>query len=147
MKTPANLNKAIESHIQANVEDYIQFGEFDPTLSAIRNAARLIQDYCDPSYFYEAMDGDTTIAKDLYLLAFEREYYSQTDTIMLIRRKLISHASRLLAGYEHFAWRCWEDRSPIDPELPDEPDINVQMPELRELGKLIADFETEFTKA
>ena len=127
MKISDNLNKAIESHIEENLAEYIQFGEYDPTLNAISNAVRLIHVYSDPGYIYKALDGDPEIANDLYLLGFEREYYSQTPMLLAIRRKLIAHASRVLSGYEHIAWQLWERRN-IEPANPSEPDINVTMP-------------------
>jgi hypothetical protein len=143
MEITAKLNRAIEAHIEANVDQYIQFGEFDPSLSALRNTVRLIEDYSDTSYLYEAIDGDDEIARDLYLLAFDREYYQESPVVLILRKRLIDNASRILCKYEHFAWRLWDDNLGID-QSPGEPDINVQMPELKALGKLIADFETEF---
>ena len=146
MEITAKLNRAIEAHIEANVDQYIQFGEFDPSLSALRNTVRLIEDYSDTSYLYEAIDGDADIAKDLYHLAFDRDYYIHSSLVLLLRKRLIDNASRILCNYEHLAWRLWDDNLGID-QSPGEPDINVQMPELKALGKLIADFETEFAKA
>ena len=145
MEITAKLNRAIEAHIESNVDQYIQFGEFDPSLSALRNTVRLIEDYSDTSYLYEAIDGDADIAKDLYHLAFDRDHYIHSSLVLLLRKRLIDNASRILCNYEHLAWRLWDDNLGID-QSPGEPDINVQMPELRELGKLIADFETEFAK-
>ena len=146
MEITAKLNRAIEAHIESNVDQYIQFGEFDPSLSALRNTVRLIEDYSDTSYLYEAIDGDAEIAKDLYLLAFDREYYQESPVVLKLRKRLIDNAPRILFKYEHLAWRLWDDNLGID-QSPGEPDINVQMPELRALGKLIAGFETEFAKA
>ena len=146
MEITAKLNRAIEAHIEENVDQYIQFGEFDPSLSALRNTVRLIEDYSDSSYLYEAIDGDSDIAKDLYLLAFDRDYYIHSSLVLILRKRLIDNASRILCKYEHLAWRLWDDNLGID-QSPGEPDINVQMPELKALGKLIADFETEFAKA
>jgi len=146
MEITAKLNRAIEAHIESNVDQYIQFGEFDPSLSALRNTVRLIEDYSDTSYLYEAIDGDADIAKDLYHLAFDRDYYIHSSLVLLLRKRLIDNASRILCKYEHLAWRLWDDNLGID-QSPGEPDINVQMPELKALGKLIADFETEFAKA
>ena len=146
MEITAKLNRAIEAHIEENVDQYIQFGEFDPSLSALRNTVRLIEDYSDTSYLYEAIDGDAEIAKDLYLLAFDRGYYQESPVVLKLRKRLIDNASRILCKYEHLACRLWVDNLGID-QSPEEPDINVQMPELRALGKLIADFETEFAKA
>ena len=111
-----------------------------------RNTVRLIEDYSDTSYLYEAIDGDADIAKDLYHLAFDRDYYIHSSLVLLLRKRLIDNASRILFKYEHLAWRLWDDNLGID-QSPGEPDINVQMPELKALGKLIADFETEFAKA
>jgi hypothetical protein len=145
MEITAKLNRAIEAHIESNVDQYIQFGEFDPSLSALRNTVRLIEDYSDTSYLYEAIDGDSEIARDLYLLAFDREYYQESPVVLKLRKRLIDNASRILCKYEHLAWRLWDDNLGID-QSPGEPDINVQMPELRALGKLIADFETEFSR-
>ena len=145
MKITAKLNRAIEAHIESNLDQYIQFGEFEPSLSALRNTVRLIEDYSDASYMYEAIDGDSEFARDLYLLAFDREYYIHSSMILSLPKMLIDNASRILCKYENFAWRLWDDNIGID-QSPGEPDINVQMPELRELGKLIADFETEFAK-
>ena len=146
MEITAKLNRAIEAHIESNLDQYIQFGEFEPSLSALRNTVRLIEDYSDASYMYEAIDGDSEFARDLYLLAFDREYYIHSSMILSLRKMLIDNASRILCKYEHLAWRLWDDNLGID-QSPGEPDINVQMPELRAMGKLIADFETEFTKA
>lgn len=146
MEITAKLNRAIEAHIESNVDQYIQFGEFDPSLSALRNTVRLIEDYSDTSYLYEAIDGDSEIARDLYLLAFDREYYQESPVVLKLRKRLIDNASRILCEYEHYAWQCWEAETG-NPSTPEEPDINIQMPELRALGKLIADFETEFAKA
>lgn len=146
MEITAKLNRAIEAHIESNLDQYIQFGEFDPSLSALRNTVRLIEDYSDTSYLYEAIDGDAEIAKDLYLLAFDREYYQESPVVLKLRKRLISNASRILFKYEHFAWRLWDEES-ANPSSPEEPDINVQMPELRAIGKLIAEFETGFAKS
>jgi len=146
MEITAKLNRAIEAHIESNVDQYIQFGEFDPSLSALQNTVRLIEDYSDTSYLYEAIDGDAEIARDLYLLAFDREYYQESPMVLKLRKRLISNASRILYKYEHFAWHLWESKQG-NPQTPEEPDINVQMPEIRALGKLIAEFETEFAKA
>ena len=146
MEITAKLNRAIEAHIEANVDQYIQFGEFEPSLSALRNTVRLIEDYSDTSYLYEAIDGDAEIAKDLYLLAFDPDYYKESPMVLKLRKRLIDNASRILCKYEHLAWRIWDDNLGID-QSPDEPHINIQMPELRALGKLISDFETEFSKA
>lgn len=146
MEITAKLNRAIEAHIEANIDQYIQFGEFEPSLSALRNTVRLIEDYSDTSYLYEAIDGDAEIAKDLYLLAFDRDYYEESPMVLKLRKRLIDNASRILCKYEHLAWRIWDENLGID-QSPDEPHISVQMPELKALGKLIADFETEFSKA
>ena len=146
MEITAKLNRAIEAHIEANVSLYIQFGEFEPSLFALRNTVRVIQEYSDPSYLFEAIDGDAVLAKDLYLFAFDREYYEEAPMQIALRKKLYDNASRVLCEYEHYAWQRWEAETG-NPSTPEEPDINVQMPELRALGKLIADFETEFAKA
>ena len=96
MKITAKLNRAIEAHIEANVDQYIQFGEFEPSLSALRNTVRLIQEYSDTSYLYEAIDGDAEFAKDLFLLAFDRDYYEEPSMVLKLRKQLIDNASRIL---------------------------------------------------
>jgi len=85
------------------------------------------------------------LAKNLFSMVMEREYFDETETRISMRKCLMAQASRKLLDYEAYAWQLWENRN-IESATPEEPDINVQMPELRAMGKLIADFETEFAK-
>jgi hypothetical protein len=139
------LDAAIKRNIEDHLSDYIQFGEFDPSLSALECIAHKINTYSDSSSVYEAIDGDPVLAKNLFAMVMEREYFDETKTRITMRKRLIEQASRTLLHYEAYAWSLWDQRN-IEPANPAEPDINVSMPEIETMGKLIADFETEFRK-
>jgi hypothetical protein len=117
------LDIAIKCGIQENLHEYIQFGEFDPSLSALECIAHKINTYSDSDSVYEAIDGDSVLGMNLFAIAMEPEYFDETATRLRLRKVIISQASRVLLGYESFAWEVWEQRQPV------EPDINVPMPE------------------
>ena len=144
MKITANLKKSIETHIDENLSDYIQFGEFDPSLSALEAIAHKINTYSDSSSVYEAIDGDPALGRNLFAMVMEREYFDETETRVSLRKCFLAQASRTLLDFEAYAWQLWEQRN-IEPANPGDP--NPTMPELRVMGKLIADFEAEFAKA
>jgi hypothetical protein len=116
------LDIAIKCGIQENLHEYIQFGEFDPSLSALECIAHKINTYSDSDSVYEAIDGDSVLGMNLFAIAMEPEYFDETATRLRLRKVIISQASRVLLGYESFAWEVWEQRQPV------EPDINVPMP-------------------
>jgi hypothetical protein len=117
------LDIAIKCGIQDNLHDYIQFGEFDPSLSALECIAHKINTYSDSDSVYEAIDGDSVLGMNLFAMAMEPEYFDETATRLRLRKVIMSQASRVLLDYEAFAWQVWEQRQPV------EPDINVPMPE------------------
>ncbi len=117
------LDIAIKCGIQENLHDYIQFGEFDPSLSALECIAHKINTYSDSDSVYEAIDGDSVLGMNLFAMAMEPEYFDETATRLRLRKVIMSQASRVLLDYEAFAWQVWEQRQPA------EPDINVPMPE------------------
>jgi len=117
------LDIAIKCGIQENLHDYIQFGEFDPSLSALECIAHKINTYSDSDSVYEAIDGDSVLGMNLFAMVMEPEYFDETATRLRLRKVIISQASRVLLDYEAFAWEVWEQRQPV------EPDINVPMPE------------------
>lgn len=117
------LDIAIKCGIQDNLHDYIQFGEFDPSLSALECIAHKINTYSDSDSVYEAIDGDSVLGMNLFAMVMEPEYFDETATRLRLRKVIISQASRVLLDYEAFAWEVWEQRQPV------EPDINVPMPE------------------
>ena len=117
------LDIAIKCGIQENLHDYIQFGEFDPSLSALECIAHKINTYSDSDSVYEAIDGDSVLGMNLFAMAMEPEYFDETATRLRLRKLIMAQASRVLLGYESFAWEVWEQRQPV------EPDINVPMPE------------------
>ncbi len=117
------LDIAIKCGIQENLHDYIQFGEFDPSLSALECIAHKINTYSDSDSVYEAIDGDSVLGMNLFAMAMEPEYFDETATRLRLRKVIMSQASRVLLDYEAFAWEVWEQRQPV------EPDINVPMPE------------------
>lgn len=117
------LDIAIKCGIQDNLHDYIQFGEFDPSLSALKRVAHKINTYSDSSSVYEAIDGDSVLGMNLFAMVMEPEYFDETETRLRLQKLIISQASRVLLDYEAFAWQVWEQRQPA------EPDINVPMPE------------------
>jgi len=117
------LDIAIKCGIQENLHEYIQFGEFDPSLSALECIAHKINTYSDSDSVYEAIDGDSVLGMNLFAMAMEPEYFDETATRLRLRKVIMSQASRVLLGYESFAWEVWEQRQPV------EPDINVPMPE------------------
>lgn len=117
------LDIAIKCGIQENLHDYIQFGEFDPSLSALECIAHKINTYSDSDSVYEAIDGDSVLGMNLFAMVMEPEYFDETATRLRLRKVIMSQASRVLLGYESFAWEVWEQRQPV------EPDINVPMPE------------------
>ena len=116
------LDIAIKCGIQENLHDYIQFGEFDPSLSALECIAHKINTYSDSDSVYEAIDGDSVLGMNLFAMVMEPEYFDETATRLRLRKVIISQASRVLLDYEAFAWEVWEQRQPV------EPDINVPMP-------------------
>jgi len=116
------LDIAIKCGIQENLHDYIQFGEFDPSLSALECIAHKINTYSDSDSVYEAIDGDSVLGMNLFAMAMEPEYFDETATRLRLRKVIMSQASRVLLDYEAFAWEVWEQRQPA------EPDINVPMP-------------------
>ncbi len=116
------LEIAIKCGIQENLHDYIQFGEFDPSLSALECIAHKINTYSDSDSVYEAIDGDSVLGMNLFAIAMEPEYFDETATRLRLRKVIMSQASRVLLDYEAFAWEVWEQRQPV------EPDINVPMP-------------------
>jgi len=116
------LDIAIKCGIQDNLHDYIQFGEFDPSLSALECIAHKINTYSDSDSVYEAIDGDSVLGMNLFAMVMEPEYFDETATRLRLRKVIISQASRVLLDYEAFAWEVWEQRQPV------EPDINVPMP-------------------
>lgn len=138
------LDAAIKRNIEDHLADYIQFGEFDPSLSALECIAHKINTYSDSSSVYEAIDGDPVLGKNLFAMVMEREYFDETETRVQLRKAFMAQASRKLLDYEAYAWQLWEQRN-IEPANPGDP--SPTMPELRALGKLISDFETEFAKA
>tara|TARA_R100000951_G_scaffold47517_1_gene40569 strand:- start:65 stop:436 length:372 start_codon:yes stop_codon:yes gene_type:complete len=117
------LDIAIKCSIQDNLNDYIQFGEFDPSLSALECVAHKINTYSDSDSVYEAIDGDSVLGMNLFAMVMEPEYFDETATRLRLRKVIMSQASRVLLDYEAFAWGVWEQRQPA------EPDINVPMPE------------------
>lgn len=116
------LEIAIKRNIEDNLSDYIQFGEFDPSLSALECIAHKINTYSDSSSVYEAIDGDPVLARNLFAMVMDPEYFDETATRLRLQKLIISQASRVLLDYESFAWEVWEQRQPV------EPDINVPMP-------------------
>ena len=116
------LDIAIKCGIQENLHEYIQFGEFDPSLSALECIAHKINTYSDSDSVYEAIDGDSVLGMNLFAMVMEPEYFDETATRLRLRKVIISQASRVLLDYEAFAWEVWEQRQPV------EPDINVPMP-------------------
>ena len=116
------LDIAIKCGIQENLHEYIQFGEFDPSLSALECIAHKINTYSDSDSVYEAIDGDSVLGMNLFAMAMEPEYFDETATRLRLRKVIMSQASRFLLDYEAFAWEVWEHRQPV------EPDINVPMP-------------------
>jgi len=116
------LDIAIKCGIQENLHEYIQFGEFDPSLSALECIAHKINTYSDSYSVYEAINGDSLLGMNLFAIAMEPEYFDETATRLRLRKVIISQASRVLLDYEAFAWEVWEQRQPV------EPDINVPMP-------------------
>ena len=116
------LEIAIKCGIQENLHEYIQFGEFDPSLSALECIAHKINTYSDSDSVYEAIDGDSVLGMNLFAMVMEPEYFDETATRLRLRKVIMSQASRVLLDYEAFAWEVWEQRQPV------EPDINVPMP-------------------
>ena len=116
------LEIAIKCGIQENLHEYIQFGEFDPSLSALECIAHKINTYSDSDSVYEAIDGDSVLGMNLFAMAMEPEYFDETATRLRLRKVIMSQASRVLLDYEAFAWEVWEQRQLV------EPDINVPMP-------------------
>jgi hypothetical protein len=116
------LDIAIKCGIQENLHEYIQFGEFDPSLSALECIAHKINTYSDSDSVYEAIDGDSVLGMNLFAMVMEPEYFDETATRLRLRKVIIAQASRVLLDYEAFAWEVWEQRQPV------EPDINVPMP-------------------
>ena len=117
------LDIAIKCSIQENLHNYIQFGEFSPSLSALESIAHKINTYSNADSVYEAIDGDSVIAMNLFAIAMEPDYFDETATRIKLRQLILVQASRVLLAYESFAWEVWEQRQPV------EPDINVPMPE------------------
>jgi hypothetical protein len=116
------LDIAIKCSIQENLHNYIQFGEFSPSLSVLESIAHKINTYSNADSVYEAIDGDSVIAMNLFAIAMEPDYFDETATRIKLRQLILVQASRVLLAYESFAWEVWEQRQPV------EPDINVPMP-------------------
>jgi hypothetical protein len=132
------LDAAIKRNIEDHLADYIQFGEFDPSLSALECIAHKINTYSDSSSVYEAIYGDPLLGKNLFAMVMEREYFDETETRIQLRKCFMAQASRKLLEYEAYAWRLWEQRN-IEPANPGEPDVNVSMPEMRAMAQLVAE--------
>tara|TARA_R110002072_G_scaffold144865_8_gene290975 strand:- start:621 stop:1016 length:396 start_codon:yes stop_codon:yes gene_type:complete len=126
------LEIAIKCGIQENLHDYIQFGEFDPSLSALKSIAHKINTYSDSSSVYEAIDGDPVISRNLFAIAMEPEYFDETEARLTMQKRLLQQASRALLNYEAFAWQIWEMRN-AEPQTPSGPDINVPYRSAHEL--------------
>ena len=103
-----------------NLDDYIQFGEFDPKLSAIETTLQFIQTYGDQSYLYEAIDGDEELAKDFFFIAMQSSREYGVDTYMSsplktisskLYKMLIAKAADALFQYDDVAWTIWEERN------------------------------------
>jgi hypothetical protein len=116
------LDIAIKCSIQENLHNYIQFGEFSPSLSVLESIAHKINTYSNADSVYEAIDGDSVIAMNLFAIAMEPDYFDETATRIKLRQLILVQASRVLLAYESFAWEVWEQRQPVAP------DINVPMP-------------------
>jgi hypothetical protein len=116
------LDIAIKCSIQENLHNYIQFGEFSPSLSVLESIAHKINTYSNADSVYEAIDGDSVIGMNLFAIAMEPDYFDETATRIKLRQLILLQASRVLLAYESFAWEVWEQRQPV------EPDINVPMP-------------------
>lgn len=116
------LDIAIKCSIQENLHNYIQFGEFSPSLSVLESIAHKINTYSNADSVYEAIDGDSVIGMNLFAIAMEPDYFDETATRIKLRQLILVQASRVLLAYESFAWEVWEQRQPV------EPDINVPMP-------------------
>ena len=120
MRTTAKLDQMIKIHISDNLDDYIQFGEFDPKLSAIETTLQFIQTYGDQSYLYEAIDGDEELAKDFFFVAMMKSSRNGVDTYhetMLstisskLYKMLIAKAVDVIFQYDDVAWTIWEERN------------------------------------
>ena len=120
MRTTAKLDQMIKTHISDNLDDYIQFGEFDPKLSAIETTLQFIQTYGDQSYLYEAIDGDEELAKDFFFIAMQSSREYGVDTYMSsplktisskLYKRLIAKAADTLFQYDDVAWTIWEERN------------------------------------
>ena len=120
MRTTAKLDQMIKIHISDNLDDYIQFGEFDPKLSAIETTLQFIQTYGDQSYLYEAIDGDEELAKDFFFIAMQSSREYGVDTYMSsplktisskLYKMLIAKAADALFQYDDVAWTIWEERN------------------------------------
>lgn len=120
MRTTAKLDQMIKTHISYNLDDYIQFGEFDPKLSAIETTLQFIQTYGDQSYLYEAIDGDEELAKDFFFIAMQSSREYGVDTYMSsplktisskLYKMLIAKAADALFQYDDVAWTIWEERN------------------------------------
>ena len=120
MRTTAKLDQMIKTHISDNLDDYIQFGEFDPKLSAIETTLQFIQTYGDQSYLYEAIDGDEELAKDFFFIAMQSSREYGVDTYMSsplktisskLYKMLIAKAADALFQYDDVAWTIWEERN------------------------------------
>jgi len=94
------LEIAIKCGIQENLHEYIQFGEFDPSLSALECIAHKINTYSDSDSVYEAIDGDSVLGMNLFAMAMEPEYFDETATRLRLRKVIMSQASRVLLDYE-----------------------------------------------
>ena len=120
MRTTAKLDQMIKTDISDNLDDYIQFGEFDPKLSAIETTLQFIQTYGDQSYLYEAIDGDEELAKDFFFIAMQSSREYGVDTYMSsplktisskLYKMLIAKAADALFQYDDVAWTIWEERN------------------------------------
>jgi len=120
MKITENLKKSIQTHIEENLDQYIQFGEFDPSLSALDAIAHKINTYTDSTSVYEAIDGNPLVAKNLFAMVMEREYFDESETRIELRKCFLVQATIKLIEYEAYAWQLWEQRN-IKPANPSEP--------------------------
>lgn len=140
MRTTAKLDQMIKRHIADHLDDYIQFGEFDPKLSAIETTLQFMQSYGDQSYLYEAIDGDEELAKDFFFIAMMKSSRNGVDTYhetMLstisskLYKMLIAKAVDVLFQYDDVAWTIWEERNAgnefIEPPI-ESRNINVASP-------------------
>lgn len=112
MKISKNLDTAIKVDIKKNPTEYIDFGEWEPSLKALRNTARLINAYQDLSSAYESLASDPIIGSELYLLAFDKDYHDPTALRSRLRRVLVMEAGEVLKNYQQYAWDVLDAKNP-----------------------------------